>query len=155
MAEFERDLETTLRDLLPLYEHIDLKIESASNGVFRCFVPLNERNSNHFKTMHAALQWAAAEALGGVVLAASGIDLKKFLGGVRSVESDFLKPAETSVTAESHFSDAQMRAMKMDLEENGRCDFELDAVVRNRDGETVAQTKGVYAVRPRRKPSPS
>jgi hypothetical protein len=100
--------------------------------------------------MHAALQWASAEVLGGLVLAASGLDLSKFLGVVKSFQIDFKKPAETAVIAEAFFSDTQMGAMELALQDHGRHDFELTIVVRSVEGDTLAEAKGVYAVRPLR-----
>ena len=150
MNELESDIERRFRRLFPLYEHIDLRIESASSGVYRCRVPLTEKNSNHFKTMHAALQFAAAEVLGGIVFAASDIDPRKFLGVVKRFEIEFKRPASTTVTAEAHFSDPEKEAMLIRLREDGRCDFVMRSVLRNENGETVAEGRGVYAVRPAR-----
>jgi acyl-coenzyme A thioesterase PaaI-like protein len=150
VGELESGIEENFRTLLPLYEHTDLRVECASDGVYRCSVPLNERNSNHFGTMHAALQWASAEVLGGLVLAASGLDLSKFLGVVKSFQIDFKKPAETAVVAETFFSDIQMAAIELALKDHDRHDLELSIVVRHVEADTLAEAKGVYAVRPLR-----
>ena len=150
MGDRERAFERAFRKLSPLYDHIDLTVESASDGVFRCSVPLEERNSNHAQTMHAAIQWAAAEALGGVAFAAMGLDLRKYLGVVKSAHIDFKRPATTRITAETSFPEARVEAVKAELEEQGRCDFELDVVVRGESGKTVAEAHCVYAIRPQR-----
>lgn len=100
--------------------------------------------------MHAALQWASAEVLGGLVIATSGIDLGRYLGAIRSFHIEFKKPATSAVVAEARFSQTEMNAMLQRLEDHGRCDFELVTHVRNEDGDPVAEGRGVYAIRPMR-----
>lgn len=148
MKEREQELEKSLRRLFPLYDHIGLSVESASAGVYKCRVPLNKQNSNHFQTVHAALQWASAEVLGGLVIATSGIDLGKYLGVVKSFHIEFRKPATSTIVAETRFSDSDMKAMLQRLKAHGRCDFELETCIRDETGNPVAQGHGVYAIRP-------
>jgi hypothetical protein len=97
--------------------------------------------------MHAALQWASAEVLGGLIVAASGIDLAKYLAVVKSFHIEFKKPATSAIVGEARFSDSDMNAMLRRLDDHGRCDFELDAYIKDEAGETVAQGRGVYAIR--------
>lgn len=149
MGAREKALEQYLREHLPLYDYMDLKIECASGGEYRCSVPLHERNSNHFGTVHAALQWAAAEVLGGLVYFSAIENDDRFLAVVKSFSIEFRKPAFTNLVVETHFSDAQLAGIKSALEEHGRYNFELDAVVKNSAGETVAESHGVYAIRSR------
>lgn len=147
MGDVEAGIEAQLRARLPLYEHMGLRVESASNGVFRCAVPLREGNLNHFRTVHAALQWAAAEALGGLVWFSTHPDESRFVPVIRRYTIEFKKPAWTEVVAETRFSDAEAAAMDAALERDGRYDFELESVIRNADGEIVAEGKGAYAIR--------
>ena len=59
--------------------------------MYRCRIPLNDQNKNHIDTVHAAIQWAAAEVLGGLVIAVNFRDPPLFVA-VRSVSIDFLRP---------------------------------------------------------------
>jgi acyl-coenzyme A thioesterase PaaI-like protein len=65
-----KPMETSIRRFLwkkaPIYKHIGLTVESAGNGVYSCRIPLNVQNGNHIGTIHACIQWAAAEMLGGL-----------------------------------------------------------------------------------------
>ncbi|MEM8942030.1 MAG: DUF4442 domain-containing protein, partial [Pseudomonadota bacterium] len=101
MKTEESRVESRLRELLPLYKHIDLTIESVSGGVFRCKIPLNEANKNHFGTVHAALQFAVAEVLGGLVGESLGVLNDQHVGVVKNFEIHFKKPATTDVIAET------------------------------------------------------
>ena len=68
MSEAEDKIQSFLWKLIPFYEHVELSIESARDGVYRCRLPLNDRTKNHLGTVHAAIQWASAEVLGGLVI---------------------------------------------------------------------------------------
>jgi len=150
MASLEEKIERDLRRDLPVYEYMDLRIESASNGVYRCAVPLNEGNTNHFHTIHAAIQWAVAEVLGGLVWAEWKPAEGDFIPVVKRFEIDFKRPAFTRIVAETRFSAEQAQTLRAALAAEGRHDFELGSVIRNDAGETVAEAKGTYAIRPAR-----
>lgn len=148
MDKDEERLEAYLRTKLPIYEHIGLKVESASHGVYRCSIPLQEKNSNHFGTMHAAIQWASAEVLGGLVIwTVLPPWEEQFLGVVRDFWISFKKPARTNVVAETFFSESELEAVKEAVHKHGRHDFEICSVLRNTDGEIIAEGKGIYAIR--------
>ncbi|MDP6979971.1 MAG: YiiD C-terminal domain-containing protein [Myxococcota bacterium] len=147
MADFEARVERSLRKNFPIYEYMDFKVESASGGVYRAAVPLNEENSNHFDTVHAALQWASLEALGGLVWIAVKPEDRSLLPVVKRFEIDFKRPATTDITAETKFSESEAAAMRAALAADGRCDFELESTIRNTAGEVVAEGKGFYSVR--------
>ena len=53
-----RDIEKWARSTLPVYEFMDLKILSCSDGTYSCRVALGENTGNHVGTIHAAFQWA-------------------------------------------------------------------------------------------------
>jgi acyl-coenzyme A thioesterase PaaI-like protein len=147
MGNFENKIEEHLRRDLPLYEYMGLTIESATNGVFRCGVPLNPSTSNHFHTIHAALQWAAVEVLGGLVWIASKPGEGNYYPVVKRFEIDFKGPAPGPITAETRFSTSDGEAMRDGLAADGRYDFELDSCILNASGETIVEAKGFYAIR--------
>ncbi len=138
-------LQASLYRRLPLYEHIGLTILEAGNrNRFR--VPLNERNKNHFGSVHAALQWAVAEAVGGVAgttLTALKNSGEYFLV-VKQVTIDFLKPAMTDVDALVIITDEQIATIDQDLKEHGKVEWELNCDITNSTGEIVAKTNATY-----------
>ncbi|MEM6606868.1 MAG: YiiD C-terminal domain-containing protein, partial [Pseudomonadota bacterium] len=127
MKTEESRVESRLRELLPLYKHIDLTIESVSGGVFRCKIPLNEANKNHFGTVHAALQFAVAEVLGGLVGESLGVLNDQHVGVVKNFEIHFKKPATTDVIAETRMPVGDLTALAERIEADGRVDFDLEA----------------------------
>lgn len=135
----------------PLYEHIGLVVESARDGIYRCRVPLTQQNGNHLNTVHAAIQWAVAELLGGMVTVVTfGIEHRIFVA-VRSVSIEFLRPARTTITAEALFGEQDALQMKRLVIAGSNATFRLRAVIRSDSGETVATSDAEYVVRPLRR----
>jgi acyl-coenzyme A thioesterase PaaI-like protein len=137
---------------LPLYEHIDMTVESAQNGIYRCRLPLEGRNSNHINTVHAALQWATAEALGGVLLVDTfGSDcFAKLFVAVKSATIEFLRPARTAITAEAIPDPKELGRIKSLVDAREEAQFSLAVTIRSADGETVARMIANYIARPKR-----
>ncbi|WP_169577470.1 PaaI family thioesterase [Sinimarinibacterium sp. CAU 1509] len=150
MNEREKELQSWFRTTCPLFDHIGLVVESASDGVFRCTVPLTPENSNHFDTVHAAIQWASAEVLGGLVVM-SIVPLERrtqTFAAVRSVNIEFLRPARTSIVAETRFDPAESVAIRAALDEGRNSEFSLESTVRDATGEPVAIAQARYVLRP-------
>lgn len=137
----------------PIYHHIGLVIESMRDGIYRCRVPLTPQNGNHLNTVHAAIQWAAAELPGGLVVAAifdPGQLTKTNFVAVRSVSIEFLRPARTAITAEAVLGMQEAMEIKRLVTEGESAAFRLHTVVRNDSGETVATADAEYVIRPQR-----
>ena len=149
MGEAEDEIQSFLRRLIPFYEHVGLSIESAKDGVYRCSLPLNDQTKNHLDTVHAAIQWASAEVLGGLVIAVNFRDSRLFVA-VRSVTIEFLRPARSEITAEVLFPDERVEDLRRRLESKGEVEFEVRAVVRDSSQRDVASTVGRYVVRKQR-----
>ncbi len=145
----EAELQAQLRKLVPLYEHIDLTIESSSGGVYRCRVPLSEKTKNHFNTVHAAIQWASGEVLGGLVLLAN-FQVSELFAVVRRVSIEFMQPARSAIVAEASFPDASVAEIRRRLETHGEAEFSLEGVVHDESGQEVARTSATYLLRPLR-----
>lgn len=152
----EAALQDILCKTLPLYEHLGLVVESASKGIYRCRMPLNRANSNHLNAVHAAVQWAAAEVLGGFVI----IDLfgpeamGSLYGVVRSVSIEFHRPARSDIIVEASLSELEAAEIQRLFAAGDEANFRLHAVVRDCAGETVATTDAQYSLRPLRTPPP-
>jgi len=141
-----KQIEATVKQILPLAKFMDVEVLSAADGDYRCRVPLNEQTKNHFNSVHAAIQWAGAELLGGLIWIQNqpGNDYRFVM---REMTIRFLKPAMDDIEACAQFDDAQINAMKSDLQETGRHDFELEAEIKNKHGDVLATTTGCYAIR--------
>lgn len=152
MSFNEADIQALLQSAFPLYQHIGLVVESASDGVYRCRVPLAAQNVNHLNTVHAALQWAVAEVLGGIVVIATfgPEQLPYIFGAVRSANIEFLRPARTDVVAETTLSVAESDRLRASIAAGESADFELHSHIRSTSGETVATMHATFVVRPQR-----
>ena len=142
-------IESTLEQLLPLATYMDVKITQADNETYSCLVPLNANTKNHFNSVHAALQWAGAELLGGIIWFKHQPS-DDYLFVLKSMNIQFLKPAMTNVTASAHFSETQVKEMHASLADNGRYDFDLNSEISNENGEVVVTTQAQYAIRRKR-----
>lgn len=141
-----KQIEATVKQVLPLAKFMDVKVLSAADGDYRCRVPLNEQTKNHFNSVHAAIQWAGAELLGGLIWIQNQPG-SNYRFVMREMTIRFLKPAMDDIEACAQFDDAQINAMKSDLQETGRHDFELEAEIKNKNGDVLATTTGCYAIR--------
>ncbi|MCS5637939.1 MAG: DUF4442 domain-containing protein [Myxococcota bacterium] len=142
----EARLQAGLHKSFPIYEFVGLEVESASDGVYRCFVPHRPSNMNHISTIHAAIQWAASEVLGGLVMM-SALEGLAFFAVVKNVSIDFKRPARSGITTETFFDDSQVEQLRADFEKNGEAEFSLHYVVRDEDGVEVASADGGYLAR--------
>lgn len=141
-----KQIEATVKQVLPLAKFMDVEVLSAADGDYRCRVPLNEQTKNHFNSVHAAIQWAGAELLGGLIWIQNQPG-SNYRFVMREMTIRFLKPAMDDIEACAQFDDAQINAMKSDLQETGRHDFELEAEIKNKNGDVLATTTGCYAIR--------
>ncbi|MHB8671299.1 MAG: PaaI family thioesterase [Acidimicrobiales bacterium] len=138
-------IEALLRQDLPLYEYIGLKVERIGE-VLECGVPLTASNSNHVGGMHAAVQWASAEVLGGVAYLAHP-EFGDCWAAVREVTIAFTKVARTGIHARAAFASSQVADVCKRLDAEGKAEFSLDVVVEDATGEVVGTAVGRYYLR--------
>jgi acyl-coenzyme A thioesterase PaaI-like protein len=138
-------IEAKIRRMCPLYEHIGLRVESVS-GTVACSVPLTPANANHLGGMHAAVQWALAEAVGGVAYFAHP-ELGPCWIAVRDVSIQFAAVARTDLRAQARFGRADIDAIAAQLDANGTADYTLDIPVNDAAGRVVTTATGHYYLR--------
>ena len=142
-------IESIIKSVLPLATFMDVKILQAQDETYSCLVPLNDNTKNHFNSVHAAIQWAGAELLGGVVWI-KNMPSDDYLLVLKEMNIKFLKPAMEDVTATTHFSKQQVLELNNALADNGRHDFDLHAEIKDKSGNVLANTHAQYAVRRKR-----
>ena len=142
----EARLEEILRRNFPLYEFIGLEVQSARDGIYRCFVPHRPSNNNHIDTIHAGIQWSASEVLGGLVMI-SVLKGVPFFAVVKDVAIEFKRPARSGISAEAFFDASSAEALKADFERGGEATFSLHVIVRDQDGVEVAVADANYLAR--------
>lgn len=148
----EAGIEALLHRVCPLYAHVGLSVELARDGRYRCRLPMTAANSNHLGTIHAALQWALAEVLGGLAVL-SIFPPERFAqlyAAVCGAEVSFLKPARSSLVAEARLAAGKQARVRQAVDAGGEGRFSLDTEVCLEDGSVVAVLHADYIVRPRR-----
>lgn len=145
-ADSPADLQMRLRKVLPLYEFIDLSIDSWGAQI-ECSVPLSASNGNHLNTMHAAILWAVAEVPGGIIYFSNIAALGACFAVVEHFEIDFIKPARSRIRARADFGGDRVSVLKDELDRTGRTRFALSVTLIDEGGETVARATGRYYFR--------
>ncbi len=138
-------IEAMVRRMCPLYEHIGLRVESL-NDTIACTVPLTEANGNHLSGMHAAVQWALAEAVGGIAYLAHP-ELGPCWIAVRDVRIEFAAVARTDLRAEATFGAAQIASIKGQLDAHGTADYTVAIALSDADEQIVTTATGHYYLR--------
>lgn len=137
-----RRIETLLRRLCPMYEQIGLSVERAGDEIVTV-VPLTAFNANHLGGMHAAVQWAAAEAVGGIAYAAHP-ELGRCWVAVRSFAIDFRAVARTDVRAIASFGPQEVDRVQTQLWADAKADYSLRVRLVDTSGTLVAEGAGAY-----------
>jgi acyl-coenzyme A thioesterase PaaI-like protein len=135
-------IETLLRRLCPMYEQIGMRVERAGDEIVT-FVPLTRFNTNHLGGMHAAVQWAAAEATGGIAYAAHP-ELGRCWVAVRSFAIDFRAVARTDVRAIASFGPHAVDRVQAQLRARAKADYELRVRLVDTSGTLVAEGAGAF-----------
>ncbi|HIG02705.1 MAG TPA: DUF4442 domain-containing protein [Myxococcales bacterium] len=142
----EARLEKGLRRTFPIYDFVGLEVQSARDGIYRCFVPFRPENLNHIATIHAAIQWAASEVLGGLVMM-SALGGVPFFAVVKKVTIEFKRPARSGISAQTEFTEDAAKKLRADFEREGEAGFTLHTVVRDDKGVEVAAADAEYLAR--------
>ena len=145
-ADYEARLEKRLRRDFPVYDFVGLKVRSARDGIYRCFVPYRESNMNHINTIHAGIQWSAAEAIGGVLVMTVFRETPIF-AVVKNVSIEFKRAARSGITVEAGFDSSQEDQLKTAFHRDGEAEFSLQITLRREDGIEVASARAEYLVR--------
>jgi acyl-coenzyme A thioesterase PaaI-like protein len=144
------DLQTVLRKMVPIYEHMDVQLEIPGDGTFGVRVPFHPAVKGHVGTVHAAFQWASAELLGGIVALATFGSLDDIFLVVREVTIRFTAPARSEITASCAFGEDRMTKLRQTIASEGEDSFALEMVIKDDAGEVVADMTADYLVRRRR-----
>jgi acyl-coenzyme A thioesterase PaaI-like protein len=134
-----------LESTIPIAHQMGVRVVEARRGYAAATVPV-EGNGNHFGVIYAGVQFTVAEILGGIV-ALSTFDTAKYFPLVKNVDIKFLGMARSELRAEAALDDETIARVEAEAAEQGKADFTLEAVVTDADGQTVANTRGLYQLR--------
>jgi hypothetical protein len=88
----------------------------------------------------------AAELLGGII-GLTTFDRARYFLLVKSVDIKFVGMARSQLRAEASLDEDTIARVEAEAAEKGKSNFDLDAVVTDADGQTVATTRGRYQLR--------
>jgi acyl-coenzyme A thioesterase PaaI-like protein len=134
-----------LGSTIPTAHNMGVRVVEARRGVAATTVPV-EGNGNHFGVIYAGVQFTVAEILGGII-ALSTFDSSKYFPLVKNIDIAFVGMARSELTAHASLDDETIARVEAEAAERGKSDFNLDAVVTDADGQTVATTRGLYQLR--------
>jgi uncharacterized protein (TIGR00369 family) len=134
-----------LRQILPLYDFIELTVDSLDSEA-RCSVPLSVSNRNHFGAMHAGILFSLAEVTAGCVFS-----MHKALSGrlviAKNVEIRYLRPAMSAVYAIASLSEEVAREIQTAIEQDVKIDCRVPVTLFNDANEIVAEAVGIFVLR--------
>ena len=125
-----KELQRYFEKNFPLYRHAGIKILEARHGEAKCYAPLKESNSNHFGGLHAAIQWAMAEVLGGVIIFYD-FRTEEVFGLVKDFYIAFKQQATTDITSETSISPHEIDRVKDELDNIGKSELALEIELKN------------------------
>jgi hypothetical protein len=138
------------------YKALALYVESGIEGIRRTglkVLSLRERhvkllmpfqgNVNHVGTMYAGSLFTIGEVMGGAIFGAS-FDMGRYYPLVREVNIRFRRPAMSDITLELVLSEEKAAAIRAELEEKGKADFNLELELTDANGEVVSIVQGIW-----------
>jgi acyl-coenzyme A thioesterase PaaI-like protein len=134
-----------MESTIPPVHRMGVRVVEARRGHAVASVPL-EGNGNHFGVIYAGVQFTVAEMLGGVIALAT-FDVAKYYPLVKQVDITFTGMARTDLLAQASLDEGEIARVEAEAAENGKADFNLDAVVKDEAGHTVSVTRGLYQLR--------
>jgi acyl-coenzyme A thioesterase PaaI-like protein len=134
-----------LGSTIPTAHNMGVRVVEARRGFAATTVPV-EGNGNHFGVIYAGVQFTVAEILGGII-ALSTFDSAKYFPLVKNIDISFVGMARSELTAQASLDDETIARVETEAAERGKSDFNLEAVVTDADGQTVATTRGLYQLR--------
>ena len=132
---------------IPVLEATGLRVLELDPGRARVCMPL-EPNANHIGTFYAGSLYVLAEVTGAALYSGS-FDSKRYYPIVKEIRLRYRRPATTDVSAEAGLSDAEIEALRAEVDREGKADHAWRCELQDRDGQVVAVADCVFQIRPR------
>ena len=129
-----------MQEVIPFNRPHRLTVLSLSHERCEVALPFRRRNLNHVGTMHAcALATAAEYASGLCVLSAFGVGRVRLV--MANLQISYSRRGDSSCIAEAELPSEMLQNVQTQLNDQGRCAFELYSVVRDAADEVVAEAQ--------------
>lgn len=131
---------------IPFTRRNGFRVLSTRHGYLRARVSLRG-NRNHIGTMYAGAIFLLAEIPGGVIaLLAFG---REYFPILKDMSVTYKQPAKTDLTVEYCIAPEDLDAIRRKADDDGKCDFTLEADLVDTTGAIVAHSVGHYQLRRR------
>lgn len=135
-----------MQEVIPFNRPHRLQVRSLSDDVCEVALPWRRRNLNHVGTMHAcALATAAEYASGLCVLSALGVGKARLV--MAELNMSYGRRAESACVARATLPAEVLKDVQAKLQKDGRGAFDLHSVVRDAQGEVVAEARITWHVK--------
>ena len=135
-----------MQEVIPFNRPHRLQVQSLSDDVCEVALPWRRRNLNHVGTMHAcALATAAEYASGLCVLSALGVGKARLV--MAELNMSYGRRAESACVARATLPAEVLEEVQAKLQKDGRGAFDLHSVVRDAQGEVVAEARITWHVK--------
>ena len=129
-----------MQEVIPFNRPHRLTVLSLSHERCEVALPFRRRNLNHVGTMHAcALATAAEYASGLCVLSAFGVGRVRLV--MANLQISYSRRGDSSCIAEAELPSEMLQNVQTQLNDQGRCAFELHSVVRDAADAVVAEAQ--------------
>ena len=129
-----------MQEVIPFNRPHRLRVQSLTDDACEVSLPWRRRNLNHVGTMHAcALATAAEYASGLCILSVFGVGRVRLI--MAELNMTYGRRAESACVARASFPAEVLDGVRAELDKAGRCAFNLNSVVRDSQGEVVAEAK--------------
>jgi len=126
-------------------ERMGLRAVKLEPGDIQLTVPL-KGNENHIGSMYAGALFTIGEIPAGALFLTT-FDIEKYYPIVKEMTISFQRPATTDVSIEIKMSEQEIKRITDEVERHNKAEFLLQGEIKNKNGETVAISKGVYQLR--------
>jgi acyl-coenzyme A thioesterase PaaI-like protein len=115
-----------------------IEISASENDTFLVQLKNDTKYTNHLGTVHAAAQFALAEAAGGEFLVRAFPDLvHSIIPVVRGVEAKFKKPATGQLSAKAQFVETDAPTIRETLLSKKRVSLKLQVELYDQNNQVV------------------
>ena len=129
-----------MQEVIPFNRPHRLTVQSLSDERCEVALPFRRKNLNHVGTMHAcALATAAEYASGLCVLSAFGVGRVRLV--MANLQISYSKRGDSTCVAEAELPSEMLKHVQTQLNDHGRCAFELHSVVRDAADDVVAEAQ--------------
>ncbi|MBN7769055.1 DUF4442 domain-containing protein [Marinobacter daepoensis] len=129
---------------IPFATRNNFSVEELRPGYVKARIRL-KGNKNHFGSLYAGAYFLVAEIPGGVLTL---FDLgPNYTPILKEMTLEFLQPANSDVTVEFALSPEAVAGILADADSTGRAKFTLEGVLKDEEGNHVANSVAHYRVR--------